>query len=128
MLKQRERFIHMQLTTELLNRFVGGQCEIHSERDEYIFCGEVKSAIVEGLHIELEFSWVASGVGGVPPRGWKKHDHHQRGITLIAADIFEEVGGVISIATPISKMKVRFFPPHIGPLDPKKVEGLEWPS
>lgn len=115
----------MQLTTENLTRFKGGQLEIQNQAENYIYRGEIENVVVEEETVKVRFAWIAKGKGGFPPQGWIKDDKRDyRAGTLIysASDIGDDRVAMNSFVN--GEMAV-FFPPDGSKLDPAKVEGLE---
>lgn len=65
----------MELTTETLAPYVGGQLEVQSENEGYIYRGEIASTVVEGGNLMVKFTWLAKGVGTPPAiTGWTNED------------------------------------------------------
>ena len=49
----------MELSTEILARFVGGDIEIQNGGENYLFRGPIKTATVDGEDVIIEFEWTA---------------------------------------------------------------------
>lgn len=124
----------MELTTEMLSRFVGGQLEI---RTHITRCGEI--ATVEVISngrtstLKVHFTWVA----------WVGYDGQWHPLSNLdyEATIFDAVD--IGVGRAIYSQEVircsengieysisngnmgMFVPPHEGPLDPNKVQDLQ---
>jgi hypothetical protein len=55
----------MEVTTERLQTFVGGQAEIQNAQEGYLFRGQIASAEVVGDQLTLRFEWLARMEGGM---------------------------------------------------------------
>ena len=66
----------MQLTTEELARFVGGDMEIQNANEDYLYRGPIERATVEGGEVRVHFKWIAKNDGGPnrPTPTWTKDD------------------------------------------------------
>lgn len=125
----------MQLTNELLARYIGGQMEIQNEIERYILRGEIASANNRGGVLQVRFAWFARGVGQPLPSHWVNESDLDYNLELMEgftniADIGRgsEGGSRISIQSVISGELIVFFPPDGSKLDPAKVEGLDLTS
>jgi len=116
----------MELTTETLQRFVGGQAEIQNQHEGYLYRGEIKEAIIEGSDLTLRFNWQAQGVGYPPmPEKWVKADHEDYKASLEIYSAKQDDEGRIILDSPIVGELTVLFPKGGSRLDPSKVEGLE---
>jgi len=120
----------MQLTKEVLSRYVGGQLEIQNQQGGYLYRGEVAEVTVEGegdrAEVKVKFAWVAKGEGYPPwPERWVKYDDLDYGVSLIIASASEIGDDRLCLNIPITGELAVFFPPNGSKLDPAKVEGLD---
>ncbi len=124
----------MYLTTQIVERFVGGQMEIQNQDEGYMYRGEVKTIAVENSKLWVKFAWLAKGEGFPPiPQKWVKDDNLGYSVSLeifSASDIGSsghDTGGDnrICLISPIMGETVVLFPPNGSRLDPAKVVGLE---
>ncbi len=121
----------MELTTEDLKPFIGGQIEIQNQSEEYIYRGEIADAAVENKEFHVRFSWFAQGEGYPPiPSRWKKDDTSEYAASLGIYTVQnigpgEEGGDRIVLISDITGEVVTLFPPDGSKLDPGRVEGLE---
>lgn len=123
----------MQLTKELVQRFVGGQMEIQNSGGGYIFRGEIESITVEGTDLKVRFAWLAKGEGFPPiPHKWVKEDKLDYATSLDMCTVSDigpsggEIGGDNRIAVNcqiLGELSV-LYPPNGSKLDPVRVEGL----
>ena len=124
----------MQLTTEMLKRFVGGQMEIQSESGRYLYRGEIQAITVENNELRVKFTWLAKGEGFPPiPQKWIKAAFVDYKASL---DIYStndigpsdaEIGGDsrLCLMSSILDEIAALFPPNGSKLDPTEVEGLQ---
>jgi len=119
----------MQVTSELLSKFVGGQLEIQNRIEEYIYRGEVSEAVVNGNELHVKFKWVAKGDGLPLPAKWVNEKKTTYDVSLLTSSITEIDSGRIAIQTRfVSNEILVFYPPNGSKLDPAKVEGLALPA
>lgn len=112
-----------EMTTEGLQRYVGGQAEIQNSSENYIFRGEISEVSVEGLELALKFDWLAKGKG-MPPAGWVKADRDDYAISLEMCGVSDISAGRLCIdCAPIGELTI-LYPKGGSRLDPSKVEGL----
>ena len=65
----------MRLTTQDVERFIGGQIEIQNEDKGYIYRGEVEAIAVVDNMLMANCTWVAKGEGFPPfPKRWVRED------------------------------------------------------
>lgn len=118
----------MELTTELLQRFVGGQLESQNQREQCIYRGEIETIHVEDGVLEVELAWNAKGEGFPSfPHRWVNVNRLDYKATLEVCRVFETDGRVVLEIPAVGEFAV-LFPPDSTNLDPSKVEGLELPS
>ncbi len=117
----------MQLTNEMVQRCLGGQCEVQNRTQDFNYRGEISSIALEGTKLVTKFSWLAKREG----RDWVKHDldGYCPDIAGYECELVGsgEVGGPLRIEM-YSKSRQEFlllhFPTPNG-LDPKDVKGLQ---
>ena len=124
----------MQLTSQAVERFKGGQMEIQNENEGYMYRGEVETIVVENNELRVKFAWLAKGEGFPPiPKKWVNDDKLDYVASLeaySASDIGSsghEVGGDsrLCLNSPIFDETVVLYPPNGSKLDPSIVEGLQ---
>ncbi len=124
----------MQLTTQAVARFKGGQMEIQNQSEGYMYRGEVETIAVENNKLQVKFAWLAKGEGYPPlPKKWVKDNCLDYAASLeiySARDIGSsghDVGGDsrICLKSFIVGETVVLFPPNGSKLDPAKVKGLQ---
>src|SRR3989344_5277936 len=124
----------MQLTTQAVERFKGGQMEIQNPNEGYMYRGEVETIGVENNELKVKFAWLAKGEGFPPiPKKWVKDDRLDYSASLeiyAVSDIRSsghDTGGDsrICLNSFIVGETVVLFPPNGSKLDPAKVEGLQ---
>ena len=116
----------MQLTTQAVAKFQGGQMEIQNQNEGYLFRGEVATIAVENNELRVKFAWLAKGEGFPPlPKKWVKDDNLDYGASLEIYHASEIGDGRLSLNSPIVGELAVLFPPNGSKLDPSKVEGLQ---
>ncbi len=124
----------MQLTTQAVERFKGGQMEIQNQNEGYLYRGEVETIAVENNELRVKFAWLAKGEGFPSlPNRWVKDARLDYAASLeiySASDIGSsghDVGGDsrISLNSFIVGETVVLYPPNGSKLDPAKIEGLQ---
>ena len=78
---------NLELTTELLTPYVGGQAEVQNENEAYLFRGDIKNISVEGHVLNVEFDWLAKGEGFPPlPHRWvlEENRNYQASLELFS--------------------------------------------
>jgi hypothetical protein len=114
----------MQVTSELLAKYVGGQMEIQNQGEGYVYRGEVRTAIVDIDELQVKFVWLARGVG-YPPVRWVKADQPDYAASLEIYHTSDIGDGRLCFSSAIVGEQVVLFPPDGSKLDPAKVEGLQ---
>jgi hypothetical protein len=123
----------MLLTTETLQRFVGGQMEIQNQIEQYLFRGEIARISVQGENLEVQFAWFAKGEGYPRlPYRWVNDENLSYSLTLLQG--FTSVsdigpgpkggGSRINITSIVSNEMIVLYPPGGSKLNPTRVEGL----
>jgi hypothetical protein len=124
----------MQLTTQAVERFKGGQMETQNQNEGYLYRGEVEAIAVEDNELRVKFAWLAKGEGFPPiPQKWVKDDRLDYAASLYiysASDIGSsghDVGGDsrLCLDSFIVGETVVLYPPNGSKLDPSEVEGLQ---
>ena len=121
----------MQLTTQAVAKFTGGQMEIQNQGEGYLYRGEVESIAVENNELKVKFVWLAKWEGFPPlPKKWVKDDRLDYAASLeiySASDIGAgtEGGNRLCLQSGIVGETVVLFPPDGSKLDRAKVEGIE---
>ena len=124
----------MQLTTQAVERFKGGQAEIQNQNEGYMYRGEVETIAVENNELRVKFAWLAKGEGFPPiPKKWVKDDRLDYAASLEIYSVSDigssghDTGGDsrICLNSFIVGETVVLFPPNGSKLDPAKVEGLQ---
>ena len=116
----------MQLTTQAVAKFTGGQMEIQNQNEGYLFRGEIKAIAVKNNELKVKFAWLAKGEGFPPiPKRWVKDDNLDYGASLEIYQASEIGDGRLSLNSPIVGELAVLFPPNGSKLDPSKVEGLQ---
>ncbi len=111
----------MELTAEVLQRYVGGQLEIQNSNEGYIYRGEIERAWTEGDNLCVKFKWVAK-VGN--DGKWHADNNLDYSVSLQITSVFEIGDGIHYRAMHIGEHGM-FFPPNGSKLDPSKVIDLE---
>ena len=123
-----------RLTTETLQRYVGGQLEIRNYvrtlAEPYLYCGEVATIVVENNTLYVKFAWVARNVGLTLPlltSRWVKHDNLSYAVDLRLYRANRVGEGPLALTSRALSEIALFHLPNDRQLDPSNVEGLELP-
>ncbi len=124
----------MNLTTELLTPFIGGQIEIQNEGQGYLYRGQIKSGRVTSGELVIELDWMGK-CEGFPssPSKWVKDDTEDWAISLQISGVSNigpsrpEIGGGdrICINCPSIGELIVLYPADGSKLDPARIEGLQ---
>lgn len=114
----------MQLTTNSIAKYIGGQMEIQNQGENYIYRGEIKTIAVEDDTLKVGFVWLAKG-DSLPPTKWQNHDDLDYATSLGICHVFDIGDDRIALHIPIVCELTVLFPPGGSKLDPSKVEGLK---
>ena len=115
----------MEITTEVLSRFVGGQLEIQNQNEGYLYRGEIESVEVDDESIKVKFAWLAKGEGyPLLPERWVNDEKLDYAVSRMLSSASDIGDGRVSIHVSIVWELLVFFPPDGSKLDPAKVEGL----
>lgn len=119
----------MQLTDEILSRYVGGQIEIQNRNEGYLYRGEIATIAVEGegddATLRVTLKWMAKGEGFPSgPKRWVKDDDLTYGASLMIYSVSDIGDGRIALNSWIVGETTVLFPLGGSKLDSSKVEGL----
>lgn len=116
----------MELTTEMLQKYVGGQMEIQNTIEQYIYRGEIKTIAVINNTLKVKFNWVAKGDGFPPiPHKWVKEDTLDYGLGLEICAVSDIGNDRLCLDAHITGELCVLYPLGGSKLDPAKVEGLK---
>ena len=113
----------MELNTEALAKYVGGQMEIQNQKRGYIYRGEVKSITIEHGELRVTFAWFATGEG-FPPRRWVKYARTDYAATLDTYGASDIGNARLALHSSSTGELIVLFPLGGSRLDPARVEGL----
>lgn len=118
----------MELTSETVARYIGGQLRVRNRGACYLYCGEIKTATVEGTEngpvLRITLAWNATGEGYPHSiRRWANNTNlnYEAQLHIHLTD-FQD--GCISLHSPDTGEKAVLFPPSDPQLEPSQVEGL----
>ena len=115
----------MEVTNEILARFVGGQMEIQNQGEGYLYRGEVEAIAVEDNELQAKFTWLAKGEGFPPlPKKWVKDDQLDYAASLEIYTPSDIGDGRLCFNSSIVGETVVLYPLNGSRLNPAKVEGL----
>ena len=116
----------MQLTTQAVEKYSGGQMEIQNQNEGYLFRGEVATIVVEDNELRVKFVWLAKGEGFPPlPKRWVKDDKLDYCANLEIYHASDLGDGRLALHSPIVGELSVLFPPNGSKLEPAKVAGLQ---
>lgn len=116
----------MQLTQDMVDRYVGGQIEIQNQIEGYIYRGEIETITVTDANFEVKLTWMAKGEGYPPlPHRWVNDDELNYGLSTLMMSVAEIGDNRLCITSVVSSETIVLFPPDGSKLDPSKVEGLQ---
>ena len=129
--KLQHRTKTMQLTTEILARFIGGQIEIQNASEGYLFRGEIETAEVDAENeMTIYLKWMAKAEGFPPtPTGWANSSDltYQTSLRMYKVSNIgpgsEGDDRIRLFSQPIGETIV-LYPPNGSRMDPAKVRGL----
>lgn len=121
----------MELTTEVLAGYKGGQIEIQNQNEGYLYRGEIADAEVKDGDLVVWFNWQAKGESYPPfPTRWVKEEN--RNFVLSLMEGFTSIRDIgpgaeggsnrILILSLISSEIIILYPPDGSKLDPANVE------
>lgn len=114
----------MELTQEIVSRFVGGQLEAQSRKEDYFYRGEISKASIVGAgddkKLSVEFAWFAKLTNG----GWEAAtpDPYEASMMIYAVDSI--ANGRIFLNGWVTGESTTLFLPGDSRLDPARVKGL----
>ena len=115
----------MQITNEMLARYVGGQMEIQNQDEGYLYRGEIEAIGMEDNNLQAKFKWLAKGEGFPPlPSRWINNERLDYFANLEIYTPSDIGDGRLCFNSFISGETVVLYPPNGSKLDPTKVEGL----
>src|SRR5689334_3141271 len=127
----------MNLTTEILARYIGGQLEVQNGMEGYLYRGEIKTAeVTDEGEVSITLNWMAQAegieAGRQPiPTGWISDTKLDYAASL---DLFtvndlgpgsDGGGNRICLNSSIIGETTVLYPPDGSKLDPAKVSGLD---
>lgn len=117
----------IELTTDMLLPFIGGQLEITGYDFEELFRGEIESAVVEDNQIKVRFAWLAKNDGNPdrPSNEWTANSRLDYKPSLEEYWAAEKGDGLITINCVGISEQATFFPKgYTNNLDHAQVKGL----
>lgn len=117
----------MNLTTEMLAEFIGGDIRIQdSEEITHFFRGPIKTAVVEDNTLTVDFKWLAVTKNGTKgPDVWTNVDNPQPWVADLSDYTSQKLDGTIVLISANITLLVVIIPPEKGKLNPTCVAGLE---
>lgn len=116
----------MQLSTEQLATYIGGDMEIQNRGEDYLFRGPVEHAEVKGEDVKVRFKWLAKNDGGPnrPTSTWTKEDRLDYAVNTGICSVSDIGMGRLCLNSFIVGETAVLFPPNGSHLDPTCVKGL----
>lgn len=115
----------MEITSEMITAYIGGQVEIQNLQEKYLFRGKIVGATVENNEIKVTFDWLAKGEGYPPlPEKWVKVDVRDYVASLEIYSLVDIGEERLCLNSSITGETVVFYPLGGSELDASKVEGL----
>jgi CheY-like chemotaxis protein len=119
--------------TRVIPGYIGGQIEIKSPAEKFIYRGEIETIAIVDNQLRIKLKWSAKGESFPPlPKSWQKDDNlffswspkPFNDINDIGAD---KAGGGhrLCISSFVSDVTATIFPPNGSKLDPATVVGLQ---
>ena len=113
----------MDLTTEVVSAFAGGQLETQNDIENYIYRCEIERAWIEDEALRVRFKWLATlGLDYEWHVADESLDYSMSLMLISASDIGQ---GRIHYSPRYGGERGTFFPPEGSKLDPAKVIGLQ---
>lgn len=111
----------MELTTEIVKRYEGGQLEIQNPNENYLYRGEIERAWVDNGTMHVRFKWLAKfGDDGK----WYANDKPEYSISLEFTSARMIGDNRILYSVMYVGERGTFFPPDGSKLDRNRVIGL----
>ncbi len=120
----------MELMTEDLTRFVGGQIEVQDDRGKYLYRGEIASLLLEDNTLKVRLAWMAKANHFPPhgPKDWTR-DHqetYEASLILYGVSVIGEGRICLNSCGQFGGHELTVLFPNGGSvLDPLGVLGLE---
>lgn len=112
----------MEVTTEVISRYEGGQLEIQNPSEDYLYRGEVEKAWVDDGTMYVRFKWIAKmDADGM----WHSDPGLDYAVSLEIASASEIGDNRIHYSVMFVGEHGTFFPPNGSRLDPSRVVGLK---
>ena len=117
----------MQLTTQSVQQFIGGQLEVRNPGEGYLYRGEIATAVVEDNEFRVTCAWMAKmGEDGK----WTKDGELNYAASLEIYSVSDigpgtEGSNRLCLQSRIVGETVVLFPPDGSNLDRAQIEGLE---
>jgi hypothetical protein len=114
----------MQLTNEIVARYVGGQLEAQNQTGNYLYRGEIATITVEGegddATLKVTLNWMAKW----DMNRWVNEDELTYKASLYIYSVYDIGDNRIALDSEIMGEITVLNPPDGDKLDPAKVEGL----
>lgn len=122
----------MQLTNEMVQRFVGGQIGTISSWDDGDVCrGQIATIVIQNGVLKVGLVWFAKDDGVNPVnRRWVKVDKFEYNVNLFACSSIQNIGPGLKgsdqfcLVSNIEEVVITLYPPDGDLLDRSRVEGL----
>ena len=116
----------MNLTTELLARYIGGDVLVRSIVGNYLYRGPCMEIEVDTDTLWIRFSWLAKNGGGLlrPTDVWENTDRLEHMMKLVGHAVHELPDGCVYLDLTLTNESVVFFPPSGEKLDRRCVRFL----
>ncbi len=115
------------ISTDALQRFVGGEAEVQDENENYLYRGEIASIGIEKSKLKIRFAWLAKNQGGALPHNslkWDARDDLDYEASLALFTPSEIGQGRIAFGSYIMGEILILFPADGSKMDPQHIEGL----
>lgn len=114
----------MELTQEIVSRFVGGQLEAQNQAEGYLYRGEISKASMIGegddRKLSVEFAWSAK----LSYDGWEVSSMIEYEAVMMIYTVDSIANGRIFLNGWVTGESTTLFLPGDSRLDPAKVKGL----
>ena len=112
----------MDLTTEIVKKYEGGQLEIQNKNEGYLYRGEIAEAWVDDNSLFVKFKWLAK-MG--EDSKWYTNDNLDYSINLMFTSVSDIGDNRLFYSVSFIWENGTFFPPDGSKLDSKNVIGLQ---